>query len=66
MCCSVFHTDNQDYSVQQDTLPHEGVQKNTSRTFIYNMFPIRDAVMAAVMIALLNTLVASSISSARN
>lgn len=40
ICCSAFHTDNQDCSGQQNKLPHGGVQKYTNKTFIYNIFPM--------------------------
>lgn len=41
ICCSVFHTDNQHYSEQQNKLPHGGVQKYTNKTSVYNILSMR-------------------------
>lgn len=67
ICCSVFHTDNQVYSEQQDML-HGGVKKKKipTRPLFTTCFLYETLCWVTVIIGLQNTLVVSSICSARN
>lgn len=70
ICCSVFHTDNQDNS-EQDKLPHEGVKKKKKMKHQQDLHLQQNLLYetlsrVVVIIGLQNALAASSICSARN